>query len=38
MLKNAHIRSIGAALMRALGAMASVQHAPQKGENLGVKL
>ena len=29
MLKNAHIRSMGAALMRALGVMASVQHAPR---------
>jgi hypothetical protein len=29
MLKNAHIRSTGAALIRALAAVASVQHAPR---------
>ena len=29
MLKNAHIRSMGAALMRALAAVASVQHTPR---------
>ena len=29
MLENAHIRSMGAALMRALAAVASVQHTPR---------
>jgi len=29
MLKNAHIRSMGAALMRARGEVASVQHTPR---------
>jgi hypothetical protein len=29
MLKNAHIRSMGAALIRALGLVASVQHTPR---------
>jgi len=29
MMKNAHIRSMAAALMRALGLVASVQHTPR---------
>jgi len=29
MLENAHIWSVGAALMRALGVLASVQHTPR---------